>query len=359
MAERYDIIIAGAGLAGACAAFFLSRQHRVLMLEAERPAAGASGAAAGMANPLMSRRARPVWRMPEAMTALQEVLEAAGAAHLMRREGILRPALSEEQAEDFRRVSNELPNDAEWLTREETEARYQHVHAPLGALWGKNAVAVDIPAMIDALLAGATANGAEVVTGAVLMGWGGGAARVQHALRNDGRQEEIPYNEALLLCLGREYNDFDALRRLRLHQIKGQLVRVARPPALADLPHVAGRGYVMVEPKSFLLGSTYEHSFCDLRPDANKTQEIIEDAAAVVPALADADVLEAWAAVRVTVPGIRLPMVGPVPGEERVWLFTGLGSRGLMMAPMIARALSKYMRDPAAIQRELRVRPAS
>ena len=43
------------------------------------------------------------------------------------------------------------------------------------------------------------------------------------------------------------------------------------------------------------------------------------------------------AGVRVTVPGIRLPMVGPVPGFERVWIFTGFGAKGLLTAPLRAR----------------------
>ncbi|HYG67362.1 MAG TPA: FAD-dependent oxidoreductase, partial [Anaeromyxobacteraceae bacterium] len=67
---RYDVVIAGAGLGGACAAFWLSRKRRVLVLERDAPAAGASGAAAGLVNPFMGRKARPAWRHAEALAAL-------------------------------------------------------------------------------------------------------------------------------------------------------------------------------------------------------------------------------------------------------------------------------------------------
>ena len=67
MQHDADLLIVGAGLAGACAAFTLSRHHRVHVLEANEPASGASGAAAGLVNPFMGRRARPVWHLREAL----------------------------------------------------------------------------------------------------------------------------------------------------------------------------------------------------------------------------------------------------------------------------------------------------
>lgn len=44
MTARHDIVVAGAGIAGAATAYYLTRRgHRVLLLDAERPAFGASG----------------------------------------------------------------------------------------------------------------------------------------------------------------------------------------------------------------------------------------------------------------------------------------------------------------------------
>ncbi|PSQ78507.1 MAG: FAD-binding oxidoreductase, partial [Bacteroidetes bacterium QH_7_62_13] len=67
MHDDADIIVVGAGLAGATAAFTLSANFDVHVVEADRPATGASGAAAGLVNPFMGRRARPVWRLHDAL----------------------------------------------------------------------------------------------------------------------------------------------------------------------------------------------------------------------------------------------------------------------------------------------------
>lgn len=349
-------MVAGAGLAGAVAAFHLSQTYRVLVLEADVPASGASGLAAGIANPLMSLWARPVWRMEEAVAALEELIEAVGAADLIRRDGLLRPASDARQAEAFERVARERPDQATWLSSAASVERFPAVAAPHGALWNGTAMVVETAAFVRRLLDRARHNGAELRTGAVLMGWEEDQDAIRVRFRSDGAGARVTTHR-LLLAVGREYVDFPELVRLRLHAVKGQLVRVRRPAPLIDLPHLAGRGYVLVESDSLVLGSSYEHRFCDLDPNPDQTRAILATTSEMVPALADADVLEERTGVRVTVPGIRLPMVGPLPDQPRVWLFTGLGSKGLLMAPLVGRQLTNYLHDPTRIPRDIRVRP--
>jgi glycine oxidase len=69
-------------------------------------------------------------------------------------------------------------------------------------------------------------------------------------------------------------------------------------------------------------------------------------------------VLEPRAGVRVTVPRThspqRLPLVGPLTGRRRVWVFTGLGSKGLLTAPLLARDLGSWLEAPERIPAEVR-----
>ena len=359
MPDEYDVIIAGAGLAGACAAFELARDRRVLLLEAEEPASGASGIAAGIANPLPSLWAKPVWRMEEAVDALDALLAEANAEDLVRREGLLRPASDARQAEVFALTANRLPEHATWLSADEVVEAYPDVLAPEGALWNQTACVISIPDLVRRLIRKAVDRGAGLRTGSILMNWSSGGDRVDVKLKSKDTPSDK--NETLscgrlILCLGREYVDFRPLLRLRLHQVKGQLVRVARPHTLGPIPHMAGKGYVLVEKDSLVLGSTFEHQFCDIDPDPSRSNEILSTVSAMIPALRDAQILEERAGVRVTVPGIRLPMVGPMPGEERVWIFTGLGSKGLLMAPMLSRELPRYLEQPESVPGDVRVR---
>src|SRR5690606_9126064 len=173
----FDTIVVGAGLAGACAALYLSGRERVLVLDAGGPAAGASGAAAGLVNPLAGLRARPVWRMDEALDAFHDALARAGVADLFRGPGVLRPAADAAQAGWFREAAARHPGHARWLSPAEAAARYAAAPAPFGALFLPTAGAVVVPDLVGALLAAAVRAGAVVQTGRRVTGWEESAAR--------------------------------------------------------------------------------------------------------------------------------------------------------------------------------------
>ena len=84
------------------------------------------------------------------------------------------------------------------------------------------------------------------------------------------------------------------------------------------------------------------------------------NAARLLPALADAQILDARAGVRVTVPHVasplRLPLLGPLPGQPRLWVFTGLGAKGLLTAPLLAHALPHALTDPSHLPDEVSTR---
>ena len=111
----------------------------------------------------------------------------------------------------------------------------------------------------------------------------------------------------------------------------------------------------MPEGNTLIVGSSYERDFSDLEPSDAQSRKILAKAARMLPGLRDATVLNASAGVRVTVPGTRLPMLGPLPGHRNVWIFTGLGSKGLLMAPLLARDLPAFFDAPETIPAEIRV----
>lgn len=348
-----DFLIVGGGLAGACAALWLSERGSVSVLEAERPAAGASGAAAGLVNPFMGRKAKPAWRFEEALDALHATLDRADAAALFR-PGLLRPARDAAQAETFRERAAALPDHAAWRSAGALRERYPDLDAPHGGLWIPGGGALDLSAVVDALLLAAAASGATVRAGARVTGWDEVGDRVVVTTADD----EIEAHRALL-ALGDGFRHFGELRALPLHRIKGQTIRIARPEEIGELPPLSGFGYVVPEEEALVVGSTYEHDFDDVAPSAAQSRALVAKAARMVPALAGARVLEARAGVRVTVPRThspqRLPLLGPLPGRRRVWALAALGSKGLMTAPLLARALPGYLHDPSQVPAEIRL----
>lgn len=350
-----DVVIAGGGLAGACAALWLAGGTSVLVLDDSK--GGASSVPGGLANPLMARKARLVWRADEALDSFAQTTDSAGASSAISPAPLLRPAAAAAQAAFFQEVAKQHPMQGMWLPPKAIAAAHPATHAPHGALRVSHGRAVDVPSFARAVCTAAQRRGAAFAEGCV-HGWTSERVVVRAEVETPSGRHIVRAGK-LLLCVGAGYIDFPALRTLRLHRIKGQVVRVRRPGSVpADLPPLSGSGYVVPAGDDLIVGSSYEHDFSDLRPDPAVAQRIVAKAAQMLPALAEAHVLDAWAGIRVTVPETRLPMVGPLPGESNVWVLTGLGSKGLLMAPLLARRLARYLDDPERIPPEIRVRTA-
>ncbi len=348
---RYDadVIVVGAGLAGACAAFTLSRDHKVRVLESDEPASGASGAAAGLVNPFMGRRARPIWRLREALDAVPTLLEKAGAPALFPGTGVLRPAVEPDQVAPFQEAAETYPDLATWLSPATVRDRYPAVQPDRGALFVPQGGAVNVGAMVDALLDAAQARGARVETRAPVLYWHEtpGAAVVEV---DRGNGTEDLRADRVLLTLGQGYSPFPELRRLGLDGVKGQTVRVRRPePLSGPLPPMSGRGYIVPEGDTLVLGSNYENNFDDLAPTPDATAYIQEKTGDMIPGLEQADVLDEVAGVRVNHAETNQPLLGPLPRRERLWAFTALGSKGLLTAPLLALDLPVCLDAPSHI----------
>lgn len=363
------ILIAGAGLAGACAAFELSRasDRPVHIFEANTPSSGASGAAAGLVNPFMGRWATPTWRLREALDATHRILADSGASHLLvengsTHRGVLRPAVEPEQVEAFQETAADVPDLATWISAEEMEPLAEGVQSCGGGLLIPRGGAVDVPAMVDALLDAAAAHGATVHTRSRVAWWserpnGTVTVDVERSADDSGQgpsPERIQIDGSLLLlCIGQGYPAYPELANLGLKGIKGQTVTVKRPPGTGRLMPMSGRGYIVPTGDTLILGSSYTHHFDSLDPDPEETTYILEKTSAMLPGLDTAEVVDVTAGVRVKTTSSNLPIVGALPGRERIWAFTALGSKGLLTAPLIARSLPAYLEDPSAIPDDL------
>lgn len=350
-----DVIIVGAGLAGSCAALYLSQTFRVWVVDAEGPAAGASGAAAGLVNPMMGRRARLVETAPEALDAVAAAVALAGAEATYRQVPIVRPARDAKQAARFQEAGQRHPAYAAWMPTELLQEQHPAVLAPHGALVVRGGGAMQVPAFVEAVLAASEAQGARLVFGKRVMAWGEeeGRAWVDLAETSPSGEPSTSYRISaghVVLALGWGFRSFDDLAGLKLHGVKGQTIQVRPAEPVPTLPVLSGHGYVVPDGAVWTVGSTYEHDFDDTEPTTAAAAQLLQKAARMVPAVAGATVTAAQAGVRITLPGgPRLPLVGPVPGYQRCWTFTGLGSKGVLMAPLLAAALPRYLHDPRQI----------
>lgn len=303
-----------------------------------------------MVNPLKGRRAKPMWRLDEAVSALKATLRELEAPELFRASGVLRPARSAEQVEHFQKAANLFPAHGEWLPPEMAHATYPDVQSPLGALFVKTGGVIFMPDLIRAALGKSKRNGTTVQLHSHVTGWTPSQEGVEIETSTN-----VIRSRKLILCVGAGFAAFPQLSELALHKIKGQAIVLERPPSTPiDLPAISAGPYIIPDGDHLHVGATFEHHFSDLNPDHTQTLQLKKRAAELLPSLAEASIVDARAGARVTVPGTRKPLLGPLPGSRNVWVFSGLGAKGLMTAPLLAKDLGAFLDKPEQIPDQIR-----
>jgi tRNA 5-methylaminomethyl-2-thiouridine biosynthesis bifunctional protein len=144
--------------------------------------------------------------------------------------------------------------------------------------------------------------------------------------------------------------------RMTLSAVRGQLTYLPASPARVLDIIVSGNGYVApLEGGGHAVGSTYQHDDSDAGVRAADHAENLSRAETMLPGFTaglDPAQLDGWTGHRTTVPD-RLPIFG-VTGLEGVHAATGLGSRGLLWAPLGAELLASQLEgDPLPLPRDL------
>ena len=109
---------------------------------------------------------------------------------------------------------------------------------------------------------------------------------------------------------------------------------VLRTPDVYIVPRTKGPGAGRA-----IIGATIEDAGFDTTVHPADIASLQAKAAALLPPLASAAVLESWAGLRPATPD-GLPLLGPLRGEPRHLLAAGHYRNGILLAPATARVLA-------------------
>jgi glycine oxidase len=366
MSSAPDVTVVGGGVVGCAVAWSLAREGlSVVLLER------ASGAAAGMlapfgeaeaAGPFLRWGTRALGEFPELARRLRE---ASGVDPELQVSGLLRPAFGEAEADAARARVAALPGaELRWLSADEARALEPGL-APglLGALWSPRESHVRSPLLVRAYARAAERLGARIEQGVPATGLVRERQRVVGVLTADGPR---PAGQ-VVLCTGSWTRTAAAWVAphldLPIAPVRGQIVSLEAPrDGLGRI--VWGPGGIYLVPKldaSVVVGATTEHVGFDRRVTADGMRSLIAGATALVPALAQATFRGAWAGLRPESPD-GLPLIGPVPTVDGLFVAAGHYRNGVLLSPVTGRIvadglLGKGWAEPAFLP-ERWLRPA-
>lgn len=314
MSEAVEIV--GAGLAGCCLAWQLrARGVEVRLVDDHRPGA-ASRVAAGLVNPVTGKNYQPSWRiaefLPESVAFFERVGREVGTQFWFPHP-VVRLVTEKEWPKVAKKL--ELPEVARWVESVEENAKGWRAKVTL-----KGGGRVDARAFCEET-----------------------EKRFGHRTSNI----ESPTSK-VVRCGGM----FDLVEgRLGEHRCaKGEILTVRIPGWDGSRILIGGGGWLVpVGDGLFKAGATYEWDQLDGAPTEAGRERVEEILRAL--GVEGFEVVAHEAGVR---PIIRrsMPLIGEVDGEI---VFNGLGSKGSLYAPGVARRLVEWMIDGTEIDPELDV----
>lgn len=362
--SEFDAVIVGGGVIGlACAWRAAQRDLRVVVVERERPGAGASNVAAGMLAPV-----------GEATWGEDRLLELALDSHRLwpgfavelsaaaeREVGYLTPgslhvALDRDELAELRRryeLMRSLELEAEWLGASECrrlEPGLARVVA--GGVLAPHEAAADPRALVAALAAAFEGAGGRIEIGEVSEARveGGRLVGVRTSAGTDLRGERV------VVAAG-SWSAADWLppeARPPVRPVKGQILTLAGPAAEPVCERIVVTERVYVVPRGdgrLILGATVEEQGFDTRVTAGGVHELLREGYRVLPEIAELELVEAIAGLRPTTPD-NLPLIGSGAIDGLV-LATGHFRNGILLAPITAERIVSLLagdRDRAATE---------
>ena len=358
--ERRALVIGG-GIAGCLVAERLAvRGWAVDLIERrEGLARETSGNPAGVLQPVPSADGNRLSRLTLAgfHYALRRLQEFSADPQLIWQPcGVLRLARSERQAERQRHIvdSGLLPPEVlRWVEVEEASL-LAGWRVPAPGWWFPQGGWVHPPSLCDAAL---RASGLSVRLHTQRE-----VADLLHTDKGwravDASGNVIAEAPVAILANGHLARRFAVSSALPLRPVRGQITCIPAEPGRAIKAVVAREGYV-TPATSFgvhVVGATYEEGStdelareADHRANLERLNLLLPDFAATV----DAARVAGRAGIRSVGPD-RLPLVGAIPGSEGLFGLLGLGSRGLVYAPLCAELLACEIEgEPLPIERDL------
>jgi D-arginine dehydrogenase len=349
MAERErEVVIAGAGVAGASLAHFLVQAGVRDVLLVEREPAPARHASGRSAEALVEVELEPMWQplLAEGARFLRRPPAGFAGAPLCRATGVLN-LMDEAERDEMTRALPWLRGHGvavEVLEADEVRRRFPYLSEPSFAAgcWMPDSGRIAVGALIAGYLGSARRGGAELWLDAAVTGVETRAGRVCGVVTSRG---PVPCR-TLVCAAGAWAGELGAMAGaapIRFQPLRRTVISFD-PPAgwqVADWPLISfdARGVYVAPERDGLLASPMDEdpvAPCDAQPDPARIELALERLARLAAPLRPDRLRAARAGLRTFAPDRRL-VVGEDPARPGFFWLAGQGGWGIETSPAVGR----------------------
>lgn len=361
MAEKFDVVVIGAGVIGCSVAYYLAREGiKVALLERESFGSGSSAHATGFIS-LLGTEFTPgpsfqfgLESYREFPSLVAELEDSTGMDLLYQRRPSLRLALEESEEQLIKDLMTWQQEHVamRWISSDDVhELEPRLTPSLIGAVYEDESAQLDSYRLNLALAAGAEKKGTQTINRNVT-----GLLSEKNRITGVQTEQGDISCGTVVVAAGLWSPPFqrDLDFPIPVGALKGErlLLKYDGDP-LQVLISSPKRGHMISRLDGFLsVGSTggrdydqdqlYQGADMDRVPTETARVEIMQRAIDVFPDLENAALFEQLAGSRPLSPD-RIPIIGPVPGKEGVVLATGHTTKGIHLGPSTAKVVTQYI----------------
>ena len=163
--------------------------------------------------------------------------------------------------------------------------------------------------------------------------------------------EKIGY-EKVVFCEGHKVKNNPIFNYLPIGQTKGEVLFLEKK---TDLSHILNSGVFLLEDEKgdWQCGSNFEWDADSYEPTQKAREEITAKLKNYYKG--EIEVKRQITGIRPTSPD-RRPIIGEHPTEKNHYVFNGLGSKGVLIAPLVSKIFSDYLLSGSKIPDEMHVK---
>lgn len=330
---KVEVIIVGQGLAGTLLAFELLKHGRTFIIINQPDIVQASSVAAGIINPVVFRRMTRSWKVDEAFpvmeTGYQELEELLNIS-IYERCRILKILNKESQLLWKEKV---IINQLTDYLEEEPDLNFHNppVQAPFGAGIVKKARRLDIQKLISHFRS-YLENHQLIQT------------EPFHFESLHVNPQEVHYKDLtahkIIFCEGASISNNPFFSGLKFKHSKGEILEVSIPDLNTD-EIINGEVFLMpIGHHHFKVGATYEWDELNVETTQKAERELLSKLKSLVHA--PIKIISQQAGIRPTTHD-RKPVIGFLPHHPAIGILNGLGSKGALLGPWLARQMAEYI----------------
>ena len=370
------VAIIGCGIVGASIAFELSQfpELKVTVFDKQPPAQGSTGAALGVLMGVISHKTKGRnWQLRETSlqryeTLIPELEAVTGRKIPFNKQGILMLCSEGEDLSKWEKLIATRESQGwqlELWDVERVRDRCPHLYLNdkiIAAIYSPQDRQVDPTALTLALVDAAKLKGVNFEFGVEVQG----ITQLDSQVSGIQLPSSIAVNKSwgtgilpvaenfdrLIVCagLGSAAVTASLNQLVDIRPVLGQALHLLTPNPVGnpDFSPVITCDDVHIVPvgnQEFWVGATLEFSENggEIEANADMLEQVMARAIALCPALAFASIIRKWSGLRPRPEGRPAPIIGTLPGNDRVFIASGHYRNGVLLAPATARSIREMI----------------